>query len=227
MKANLTYLFGIREVASNMHLKQPLDPSNYEQWTELFNSAYEIFQVELNIRENRPTLFGRRLFIDARDQIDDKINGFWHVASIGADDSKFDMYPCSNDVAIGKCVFLCNVDHQDNFLKHKNSTPCIYRASRISWIRQIIDMTNDSEEFSKLKIWTHERNGEKHLLIRYQFEIIDYIIIFKISYKNNDIEFFRLITAFPVVLKSFKKRYDREYNNFGDSRKPGFLRNSK
>ena len=161
-----------------MSLKQPLNPLKYEQSNDLFDDAYAVFQVELNFRDNRPTLFGKRIFIDATSQIDNKIIGFWHMASIGADDSKFDMFPCSNDEAIGRCVFLCNADHSENFLKHMNSTPCIYRASRVGWVRQIIEIAGSREE-SYLTVWTHDDNrGQKCLHLRYRSGLIDYIVIF-------------------------------------------------
>jgi len=210
-----------------MILKQPLNPLEYEELNDLFDDAYTVFQVELNLRDNRPTLFGKRIFIDATSEIDGKIIGFWHAASNGpAEDSKFEMLPCANDDAIGKCIFECNMDHPENFLKDTNRTPCIYRACRVGWISQIIRIADSCKKPNTIIVWTSDnQRGEKFLNLRYRCGSIDYIVIFKISYKNKEIVCFRLITAYPIVLRRYKRRYEKECRDFDAlKKKPTFLR---
>lgn len=63
--------------------------------------------------------------------------------------------------------------------------------------------------------WTINEKDEKHLKIRFidKEEDIDYIIIMKVNYCKGmiDISQYRLITAYPLVMKSYKIRFDREY----------------
>ncbi|RKD22468.1 hypothetical protein SAMN02745883_00677 [Caminicella sporogenes DSM 14501] len=198
------------------NLTLPIDVRKYDNDKQFFDEAYNIFQMELQARYNRPNLFNKFIYIDEKVKYDNKPNGFWHISSIGEDDTKYDMYPCCNDITNGLCKYMCDFGHPENFLKDDNSIPCIYRACRIKWVREIIELANNNKNHPNLRIWQHknQRTKEKTLKIRYLNGCIDYIIIFKISYKNSDIYCYRLKTAYPVVLKSYKKRFDREYNNY-------------
>jgi len=204
-----------------MHeLSKPIPIPDGDDANELFNIAYTAFCMEIVHKETRPTLFGKFIYIDTKKTLDgEKMDGFWHVASIGVDDSKYDMYPCYNDNTYVKCIYRCKINNPNNFLKYYNSIPCLYRADKVRWIKEIIELANQNNKHKNLKIWKQKRkNGDKHLLIRYINESVDYVIIFKINYKNNKESYYRLITAYPVVLKSYKRRFDKEYQQYISSK---------
>ncbi|RKD22384.1 hypothetical protein SAMN02745883_00773 [Caminicella sporogenes DSM 14501] len=66
----------------------------------------------MNYKDNRPNLFNKFIYFDAKPSYDNKAKAFWHIASIGEDDlknennQKYDMDPCCNDVANGIRRFL-------------------------------------------------------------------------------------------------------------------------
>lgn len=198
-------------------LPAPIDVNKYKDDNEVFDVAYDIFCKDLQNRDVRPNLFGKFIYINERMGERGKSKGYWHIASIGADDSKFDMDPCVNDATNRMCRFLCDVDHEENYLREDNSIPCLYRACKINWIRKIIELANNDKYNQKLKvwIWKDRETKEKTLKIRY-IDIenrIDYVVIFAIKYKNNN-NYYLLKTAFPVVLKSWRRRFDYEYKKF-------------
>lgn len=198
-----------------MCLSDPLYPVNYKDDISLFEDSYKIFDENLRNIEKRPRLWGKKIFIDCTNFADDgRELSYWHICSIGADDSKYDMYPCLNDSAGSKCQYKCDVDHEENFLKDKNGIPCVYRASKIIWLIEILRLANLGGS-RYIKIWKtqNKKTRQVDLLIRYESEIIDYVIIFKIQ--NAESEYpYRFKTAFPIVLKSYKRRYDKEYINY-------------
>jgi hypothetical protein len=201
----------------NVNLSQYIDPKAYTDIDELFEYTYTIFQLEINDRKSRPTLFNKFIYIDGNYNYGtEKIDIFWHISSIGAEDTKFDMYPCLNDIANSICKYLCNVDHCENILKEHNSVPCIFRTCRIKWIKQIIELVNKNPKHENIRIWKQKnrRTGENNLLIRYTRGHIDYAMVFKINVKEKEVNYYRFITAYPVVLKSYKRRFDREYEEY-------------
>lgn len=43
---------------------------------------------------------------------------------------------------------------------------------------------------------------------------VDYVVVFRAIYKYSDIYMYQLMTAYPVVLPEFKRRFDKEYENY-------------
>lgn len=200
-----------------------MDIEHYEDEQTIFADSYSLFCKKLLDRDNRPELLGRFIFID-ESQIQGREDGFWHIASIGEDfddkkaDYKFDMYPCQNHVAYEKCIYKCEINHPENYLREINSIPCIYRAHKINWVWDIINLVNENRNHENLYIWRkkHHKSGDKRLFIRYLDEVIDYIIIFQIVYnkEKNDIRMYKFITAYPVVMKSYKAQFDKDFNKY-------------
>lgn len=189
----------------------------------IFEKVYARYEEELKNRENRPELMGKFIFINEKPEEDGKDNAFWHISSIGADDSKFDSYPCNNHICYQRCKFLCDVEHEENHLSSRNSVPCIYRSIHLPLIKILIEMVNQKSQSPNLKVWESINNNtkEKSFCIRYesQQEGIDYIAIFaKKGGKNGKEVFYTLKTAFPVSLKSYKRRFKREYENYIEKR---------
>lgn len=180
----------------------------------IFEESYKLFNENILDREKRPMLLGRTIYIDEKNLYDGKANGFWHCSTMGEDDTKFDQDPCENDKTKKYCKYRCNINHSDNFLVDKKRVPCIYRADKLLWLSKIIELVNN-KELDNIKVWKcKNRDKSKDLKIWYDDGDISYIIIFKISYNEdkNDIKKYVLKTAYPVVLKSYRRRFQREYN---------------
>lgn len=193
---------------------------------ELFDIEYEKLEkflyknkTEDEIEFNDLKINGKRLFIDGRESINNKILPFWHLASQDKEELKFDMYPCENHELKKLCITKCIFDTEDNFLKEINRIPCIYRASKIQTFIDVIKLYNQNPNDPRIQKWTIKGKDGKHLKIRFidKEEDIDYIIIMKVIYNKRmtDISQYMLITAYPVIMKSYKRRFDREYKENG------------
>ena len=197
-----------------------------EKSQEIFDEAYKKLEkflykskTEDAIEFNDLKINGKRLFIDGRESINNKILPFWHLSSQGREELKYDMYPCENHELKKFCIQKCIFDTEDNFLKDINRIPCIYRASKIQNFIDIINLNNQNPEDPRIQKWTVKEKDGKHLKIRFidKEQDIDYIIIMRVNHnkKMTDISQYRLITAYPVIMKSYKKRFDREYRENG------------
>ena len=69
-------------------------------------TAYDYFQHELNDQRKRPTLYGKKVYIEAREKINSWPEGFWHVISL-EESHKFKVLPCVNDENINLCLQNC------------------------------------------------------------------------------------------------------------------------
>lgn len=207
-----------------MITRELLISNTYNEYDTLFEKSYMIMSENLIDRQKRPTLLGKFIYIDERKLYDNKENGFWHSSSMGLDDTKFESDPCTNDVTKIYCKYRCNCNHEDNFLKDEDRVPCLYRADRIPWLLNILKLVNE-EKKDNIKVWTYfdNKKKEKHLKVRYENDKldVDYILIFRISYNKDmsGISSYRLVTSYPVVLKSYKDRFDREYSNYLKTKK--------
>ena len=197
-----------------------------EKSQEIFNEAYSKLEKFLykskkedEIIFNDLKINGKRLFIDVKDSINEKIIPFWHLASQGKYELKYDMYPCENHELKKYCIPKCEFDVEDNFLKDIDRIPCIYRASKIQTFIDVINLYNKNPNDPRIQKWTIKEKDGKHLKIRFidKQKDIDYIIIMKINYckEKIDISQYRLITAYPVIMKSYKRRFDKEYREYG------------
>ena len=195
-----------------MLLSPPLDvPAD-----QVFAQAFFIFETELKDKDTRPRLFDRFIFIDVATEIFGKPKSFWHIASIGEDDEKYSELPCAGDSAEAKCLYKCDPMHEGNFLNEENSIPCIFRACRIRWIKESIELANKKLPAPLLRVWQQgdQKSRDKKILIRFTDDEVDYVVVFRIAYKNSDIYMYYLMTAYPVVLPGYKRRFDKEYENF-------------
>jgi hypothetical protein len=190
---------------------------------DILEEAFKLYELELKDRQKRPELFGRMVFIDERPGANGKDEGFWHIASIGEDDTKYDMFPCQNHVAHTICRFKCDSDHNENYLKESNSIPCVFRAQKMNLVKEIIELANTDKNHPNIRIWQQVNQKGKRLLIRYINDGVnlDYVLVFQIEYTKakSDIRWYRLITGYPVVLKSYKRRFDKEFSEYKKRKK--------
>lgn len=206
----------------NKSINEPYLEKSQEIFDEAYNKLEKFLyksKTEDKIIFNDLKINGKRLFIDGRESIEEKIIPFWHLASQGKDELKYDMYPCENHELKKFCVQKCEFDTEDNFLKDIGRIPCIYRASKIQTFIDVIRLYNENPNDPRIQKWTIKEKDGKHLKIRFidKQKDIDYIIIMRINYCKGmtDISQYRLITAYPVIMKSYKRRFDREYRENG------------
>lgn len=169
--------------------------------------AYSFFEQNIAPPENRPLLFGKRVFIEAREQIDNRPSGFWHIVSLERNHRFTKILPCNNDAAITTCMENCN--HPTHAISLKSGTEtrniCLYRASRIPWIIDIITLANSGD--SDIQMWLKPggQYASNKLYLRYNKSGADYVLIFSAEKK-----YYRLISAFPVFYLSEKATFDKD-----------------
>lgn len=86
---------------------------------------------------------------------------------------------------------------------------CLYRALRVGWIREIIELYNAND--IRVKYWEKENSNKKRrLYLRYQEEELDYLIVLEKKSEKR----VQLITAYPIFFVSAKKDYEKDYKNY-------------
>ena len=88
-------------------------------------------------------------------------------------------------------------------------TKCLYRALRVGWIIEIIELYNENDVW--VNYWEKVNSKKKkRLYIHYQEEELDYLIVFEKKSEKR----VQLITAYPVFFVSAKKDYEKDYQNY-------------
>ena len=172
--------------------------------------AYSYFEKELNDRNKRPTLFDKQVYIEAKEIIHDRPQGFWHIISL-ENTHRFKILPCVND----KCISLCNQNciyaHHPVSIKYgfEVRNVCLLRASRLPWITEIIKLA--SRDDPSIKVWLKPGKGKQSskLHLRYTNDGADYILIFSVEKYV-----YRLISAFPVFYTQDKADFDKDSKEF-------------
>lgn len=179
-----------------------------DDFEKSIDSAYLYFCDNIYNSEKRPTLFSKKIFIEAREKINERPSGFWHIVSLEERHRFNKVLPCNNDSSINCCNQNCN--KKTNVVTIKYGTECrsicLYRASRIHWIIEIISLANISD--SDVKVWKKPGTSKESdkLYLRYNNDGADFVIVFSVEKR-----FYRLISAFPVFYLSEKETFDKEY----------------
>ena len=141
--------------------------------------------------------------------IENKAEIFWHSASI-EQKAKLDIKPCINDLSSAFCPENCILGTDLIIMNNGDiRTKCLYRALRVGWIREIIELYNENDV--RVRYWEKvNSNKKKRLYLRYQEEELDYLIVFEKKSEKR----VQLITAYPVFFVSAKKDYEKDYQNY-------------
>lgn len=187
-------------------LSDPLTMTgNFE---ESLNSAYNYFSENIYDRNKRPILFGKSIFVEAHEIIEERPAGFWHIVSLEDKHHFNKVLPCTNDSSIAVCEQNCNTKQHMVSIQYgaEDRSICLYRASRIPWIVDIIQLANSGD--SEVDIWLKPGNNKRSdkLYLRYNHDGADYIVIF-----SAEKRFYRIISAFPVFYVSEKADFDKDY----------------
>ena len=134
---------------------------------------------------------------------------FWHSASI-EQKAKLDIKPCTNDISSAFCSENCISGIEVITMNDGNvRAKCLYRALRVGWIREIIELYNEND--IRVKYWEKiNSKKKKRLYLRYQEEELDYLVVFEKKSEKR----VQLITAYPVFFLSAKKDYEKDYQNY-------------
>ena len=86
---------------------------------------------------------------------------------------------------------------------------CLYRALRVGWIRDIIELYNVND--MRVKYWKKVNSKKRNrLYLRYQEEELDYLIVFEEKSEKR----VQLITAYPIFFVSAKRDYEKDYQEY-------------
>lgn len=181
-------------------LSPVIDLKNCTSLNHIIELTYDNFKNNIMSKNTRPLLFDRFIFISFDKWIDNKAEMFWHIISLG-EDEKFNILPCNNDISslfrTDNCI---NRKYRIKMSDGKIRYICLYRAIRINWFNDIINLANNNDK--NIKSWEKDNN----LYLRFQHEMVDYVVIFQIQ-KNC----YRLLSMYPVFYISTKKEFTTDY----------------
>jgi hypothetical protein len=192
----------------------PIEFDKTLDFNGILDKCHEVFKKTIALKD-RPQLGEREIYIPLK-WIENKAEIFWHAASIEPK-PRLDIKPCTNDLASAFCEDNCISETKLIALSNgAERAKCIYRALRVGWIREVIDLFNAND--SRVKYWEKVNSAKrKRLYIRYQEEEIDYLIVLEDKSEKR----VQLITAFPVFFVSAKRDYDKDYKNYCKTQKTG------
>lgn len=185
-----------------------IDFTGLKDISAIMDKCHIVFKETMANKDNRAKLGEREIAVPLN-WIECKAELFWHAASI-EEKAKLDIQPCTNDVASSLCANNC-VDAFDSIIMNNGAEreKCIYRAARVGWIREVIDLYNQGD--ARVKYWEKINSNKKNrIYLRYQEEEIDYIVILEDKSDKRVI----LITGYPVFFISAKKDYENDYQNY-------------
>lgn len=192
-----------------------------------YNEFIKIFNEEFK------TLCNYNIIID-RKKIQNIHERFMHAVSCKEGKLKHKDYPpCVNELSAEVCMTNCDLSKANFIFKSINRVECLYRLSRIHWVKQIIDMANNGDE--RVAVWRYEKKDKTNgkyawkWYVRYKEKNKDFLIVFK---EEKDIKGEMVLnfrTAYPVYLPGDKKKLEKEYSRAkkdGDviiNKKPAFV----
>ena len=185
-----------------------IDITGLEGISAIMDKCHIVFKETMANKDNRAKLREQEIAVPLN-WIECKAELFWHAASI-EEKAKLDIQPCINDITSSLCANNC-IDAFDSVIMNNGTEreKCIYRAVRVSWIREIIDLYNQGDK--RIKYWEKINSNKKNrIYLRYQEAELDYIVILEDKSDKRVL----LITGYPVFFISSKKDYESDYQNY-------------
>ncbi len=167
--------------------------------------AYEFFDSQINNKAKRPALFDKEVYVEAKEWINDRPVGFWHIVSL-EETHKFKVLPCNNDETMEHCSENCETESHQICIKYQTETRniCLLRASRLPWILDIIKLANRDDP--SVIVW---KKPDGKLYLRYNHYGNDFVLIF-----SDNKHFYRLISAFPVFYTKERKEFNKDSQKY-------------
>lgn len=185
-----------------------IDISGLVDTSAIMDKCHDVFKDMMANKHNRAFLGEREVAVPLN-WIDYKAEIFWHAASIEKKE-KLNIQPCVNDITSSMCANNC-IDAFDTVIMKNGDEreKCIYRAVRVGWIREVIEMYNRKD--ARVKYWEKVNSNKRNrIYLRYQEEELDYIVILDDKSRSRVM----LITGYPVFFLSAKKDYEADYQNY-------------
>lgn len=185
-----------------------IDITGLEDISAIMDKCHIVFKETMVNKDNRAKLGEREIAVPLN-WIECKAELFWHAASV-EEKAKLNIQPCINDITSSLCANNC-IDAIDSIIMNNGDKreKCIYRAVRISWIREVIDLYNNGDK--RVKYWEKINSNKKNrIYLRYQEAELDYIVILEDKSDKRVV----LITGYPVFFISAKKDYEKDYQNY-------------
>lgn len=190
------------DVRKSDKLSLPID-INEMKFEEIIETAYDIFKNDIMDKKTRVKYKGKFIFIKFDHWIEYKAEMFWHLISLGPKE-QFQVFPCENNISDNICNMNCiNKVRKVTLANGQVRNICLYRASRIKWITEIINLANKDDE--SVEVW--EKDNKKH--IRFKHQDVDYAIILEMN-KGT----YQLVSAFPVFYINKKLTFNTDYKNY-------------
>lgn len=184
---------------------KPIEINKEDTIFNIFDRCHVIFKNTIATKE-RPTFGNRKIYVPIT-WTENKMEIFWHLASMEKK-PKLSIKPCNNDIAATHCEANC-VTGVDFIKLNKIREKCIYRAVRVGWISEVINMYNAGDP--RVRYWEKVNSKKrKRLYLQYLEDEINYLVVFE----EKDPKTVRLITAYPVFFISAKRDYEKDYQNY-------------
>lgn len=182
-----------------------------DSFDESISTAYNYFTKHIFNKNKRLSLYGKNVYIEAHEMIDERPEGFWHIISLDEKHRFTHILPCINDPVIQHCCQNCIKKERTVALKYNTETRniCLYRACRIPWIVDIIALANKKD--LDVSVWLKPGNNSSSdkLYLRYNHDGADFLVIF-----TSEKHFYRLISAYPVFFNYEKTKLEKEYSTY-------------
>lgn len=187
----------------------PIVPGSISDIESIFDECNTFFKETILNKEKRPLLDGREIFIPIEWMEDRKAKLFWHICSIEPKKHDLSILPCTNDAASSVCEENCIKLNNSIYLDDKDRAKCIYRAVRIAWVKEIIELHNSNDP--RVKYWEKLNSYKKdRIYLRFQEDGNDYVIVFEKKSEKRVV----LVTAYPVFYRNAKYDFDMDYRNY-------------
>ncbi len=194
-------------------LPEPLDFSKCLTYEEQEKIAYDFFKNNIRDLNVRQKYKGKEIKLRLTPPyFDGKEEAFLHLTGFN-EITKYSNKPCKKIKLTGDCFTNCITDN----IPINQRNLCIFRASLLPWFNVVLELANSDD--SHIKYWENIRidrrrkKENKSILIRFQEDEIDYLIVIGVFKKNNE-EIYQLRSAYPLFFDLDKRKADKEYETY-------------
>jgi len=194
-----------------------MDIGKEEDTMAFFQRCYENLQRTFFDSRQRPLLHGKRIDVDLKSKIGGCFEIFWHITGFSEEDLgsvPLPFKPCVNSLSTERCDGNCiNKFKWKEMPSKERRYICLYRASFCGLIPEIVRKAN--ENAPDVKYWEKTKGHKTRIYLRYQFETVDYLVVFEVK---SEIRVF-FVTAFPLFFERAKMQSDKDYFKYNENNK--------
>ena len=190
-------------------IRDELKIPEYMDFTQALDYLYSIYMTEFSNKETRPTIHGKKLYIDFKNYVFGRPILYWHLIGL-ATKHTFKVLPCNNTEIKQRCPQNCNC----RIYCVDNRNICLYRGQRFIWILDIINIYNKNPDDSRIKWYYKKVYGKQRLHILYIDRDVEFIVVLE-EYQK----YFSLITGFTIFYSNAVDDYLKEWRKYWNSQK--------